>query len=142
MREYVRLQTAILLRRFAFQVNRAARSGDADSIHDLRVAIRRLSRCLGVFSQFYPGRSWKKIRRELADLMDAAGAVRDRDIALELLAAAGIPKSAAIVTRLQEERRKAGEELLLEIRRWKGRSFSRKWRIRLDLLPPTGPRSS
>lgn len=141
MREYVRLQTATLLRRFAFQVNRAARSSDADSIHDLRVAIRRLSRCLSVFSQFYPGRSWKKIRRELADLLDGAGAVRDRDIALELLASAGIPKSAAIVTRLQEERRKAGKELLLEIRRWKGRSFSRKWRIRLDLLPTSSRRS-
>jgi CHAD domain-containing protein len=135
MREYVRLETAILLRRFAFQVNRAARSGDADSIHDLRVAIRRLSRCLSVFSQFYPDRSWKKIRRELADLVDRAGAVRDRDIALELLVASGIPRRAAIVTRLQEERRKAGQELLLEVRRWKRRGFSRKWRIRLDLLP-------
>lgn len=135
MREYARLQTAILLRRFAFQVNRAARSCDADSIHDLRVAIRRLSRCLKVFSQFYPGRSWKKIRRELGDLLGGAGAVRDRDIALELLVDAGIPKSAAIVTRLQEERRKAGQELLLEVRRWKHRGFSRKWRIRLDLLP-------
>ncbi|HEV3197727.1 MAG TPA: CHAD domain-containing protein [Bryobacteraceae bacterium] len=135
MREYVRLQTAILLRRFAFQVNRAARSGDADSIHDLRVAIRRLSRCLRVFAQFYPDRSWKKIRRELADLMERAGAVRDLDITLELLAAAGIPKRAAIVTRLQTERRKAGQELLLEVRRWKRRGFSRKWRTRLDLLP-------
>jgi CHAD domain-containing protein len=134
MREYVRLQTAILLRRFAFQVNRAARSGDADSIHDLRVTIRRLSRCLKAFSQFYPDRSWKKIRRELADLLDRAGEVRDRDIALELLADFGMPKGATIITRLQEERRKAGQELLLEVRRWKRRGFSRKWRIRLDLL--------
>ena len=139
MREYVRLETAVRLRRFAFQVSRAARSGDADSIHDLRVAIRRLSRCLSVFSQFYPDRSWKKIRRELADLGDRAGAVRDRDIALELLAAAGIPAEAAIVTRLQAERRKAGQELLLEIRRWKGRAFSRKWRVRLE-LPADGVR--
>lgn len=134
MREYVRLETAILLRRFAFQVNRAARAGDADSIHDLRVAIRRLSRCLRVFSRFYPDGSWKKIRQELAELLDRAGAVRDRDIALELLAASGIPPSAAIITRLQEERRKAGQVLLLEIRRWRGRGFSRKWRIRLELL--------
>jgi CHAD domain-containing protein len=133
MREYVRLQTAILLRRFAFQVNRAARSGDADSIHDLRVAIRRLSRCLRVFSQFYPDRSWKKIRQELAQLLHGAGAVRDRDIALELLAASGIPRRAAIVTRLQAERRKAGQELLLDIRRWRSRGFSRKWRARLEL---------
>jgi CHAD domain-containing protein len=135
MREYVRRQTAILLRRFAFQVSRAARSGDADSIHDLRVAIRRLSRCLSVFSQFYPDRSWKKIRRELADLRDRAGAVRDCDIALELLTASGIPAGAGIVVYLQAERRRAGQELLLEVRWWKRRGFSRKWRIRLELSP-------
>jgi len=133
MREYVRQQTAILLRRFAFQVNRAARAGDAAAIHDLRVAIRRLSRCLRAFAEFYPDRSWKKIRNQLSTLMDAAGAVRDRDIALELLAEAGIPPNAAVVARLQVERRKAGHELLLEIRRWKGRSFSQKWRSRLGL---------
>jgi CHAD domain-containing protein len=133
MREFVRLETAVLLRRFAFQVNRAATSGDADSIHDLRVANRRLSRCLRVFSQFYPDPSWKKIRRALADLRDLAGAVRDLDIALELLAASGISPEAAIMTQLQAERRQAGQALVLEVRRWKSRGFSRKWRIRLGL---------
>jgi len=133
MREHVRLQTAVLLRRFAFQVNRAARTGDAESIHDLRVAIRRLSRCLRVFSQFYPDGTWKKIRRQMGTLMDAAGAVRDRDIALELLEAAGIPKGAAVVRRLEADRRKAAADLMLEIRHWKGRDVSQKWRRRLEL---------
>jgi CHAD domain-containing protein len=133
MRDYARLQTAILLRRLAYQLNRAASDGDADSIHDLRVAIRRLSRCLRVFAPFFPNDSWKKIRRRLAELMEAAGRVRDRDIALQLLAEAGIPPRAVIATRLAGERRKASHELLLEIRRWKGRNFSRKWRSRLEL---------
>ena len=44
MREYVRVQTGILLGGVAFQVNRTARTGDAEAIHDLRVAVRRLSR--------------------------------------------------------------------------------------------------
>lgn len=132
MREYARLQTAILLRRLAFQVNRASKAGDADSIHDLRVAIRRFSRCLRVFSQFFTGPSWKKIRRQLGELMEAAGEVRDRDIALALLAEAAIPPHAAIVTRLAAERRKAGRELLVEISRWKRRG-SRKWRSQLEL---------
>jgi len=133
MRDYARLQTAILLRRLAYQLNRAAHNGDADSIHDLRVAIRRLSRCLRVFASFFPRDSWKKIRGQLAELMQVAGRVRDRDIALQLLAEAGIPARAAIATRLATERGKASHELLLEIRRWKGRSFSRKWRGRLEL---------
>jgi CHAD domain-containing protein len=133
MRDYARLQTAILLRRLAYQLNRAARNGDAESIHDLRVAIRRLSRCLRVFSPFFPDGSWKKVRHRLAELMEAAGKVRDRDIALQLLAEAGIPARAAVATRLAGERRKVSHELLLEIRRWKGRNFSRKWRSRLEL---------
>jgi CHAD domain-containing protein len=133
MREYVRLQTAVLLRRFAFQVTRTSKSVDAESIHDLRVAIRRFSRCLRVFSDFYPGRSWKKIRTQLGKLMDVAGAVRDRDIALELLAEAGIAKSAAIVPQLQAERRQAARDLIGELRRWKRRDFSQKWRGKLGL---------
>jgi len=123
MRDYARLQTAILLRRLAYQLNHAAHHSDADSIHDVRVAIRRLSRCLRVFAPFFPGDSWKKIRRRL----------RDRDIALQLLAEAGIPPRAGVATRLAAERRKASRELLFEIRRWKSRNFSRKWRSRLEL---------
>lgn len=132
MREYVRLETAMLLRRLAFQMNRTAGNGDTDSIHDLRVAIRRLSRCLRVFAPFYPDGSWKKIRRQLSGLLKAAGAVRDRDIALALLAEAGITPRATVAARLAEERRAAAHDLLLEIRRWKSRNFFRKWRSRLE----------
>jgi CHAD domain-containing protein len=133
MLDYARLHTAILLRRLAFQVTRAARSSDPDSIHDLRVAIRRLSRCLRVFSQCYPGDSWKQCRRQLAGLLRAAGRVRDRDIAIEMLEKAGIPGRAAIVARLKAERQKNGRGLLGEIRRWNKRGFSRKWRAALEL---------
>jgi CHAD domain-containing protein len=133
MREYVRLQTGILLRSLASQVNRTARTGDAGAIHDLRVAIRRLSRCLRVFAQFYPGRSWKQMRRRLADLMDACGSVRDHDIAIGLLETAGVPAASPLVRRLDEERRVANRELRRELRRWKDRGFRRQWRARLEL---------
>ena len=133
MREYARRQTAILLGRLALEINRSARGGSADAIHDLRVAIRRLSRCLRSFSQFYPGRWWKKARAQLSELLHTAGAVRDRDIALELLAQAGISGRAAIVTKLEAERTKASRELALEIRRWRERGFTRKWRGQLGL---------
>jgi CHAD domain-containing protein len=133
MREYAVLQTAVLLRRLAFQVNRAAKSGEAEALHDLRVAIRRFSRALRAFAQFFPGGSGKKVRRQLAHMMDSAARVRDRDIALGLLAEAGIPPRSAIVTRLATERRHASQDLLLELRRWRTRSFSRKWRGQLEL---------
>ena len=131
MREFALLQTAVLLRRLAFEVNRAAKNGNDMAIHDLRVAIRRFSRCLRVFAQFYPGKSWKKIRRQLADLMEAAGAVRDLDIALQLLAEAGAP---SLDTRL-DERRRANAHLQQELRRFRTRNLFRKWRSQLELRP-------
>jgi len=133
MRDYARLQTATLLRRMAFQLNRAERHTDATSVHDLRVSIRRLSRCLRTFAPLYPDHYWKKIRRELAALMQSAAAVRDRDIAIELLGQAGISRRAAVITHLEAERRRAAHDLSLEIRRWKSHDTSRKWRSRLEL---------
>jgi len=133
MREYARRQTAALLQGLAAEIGRAAREQSADAIHDLRVAIRRLSRCLRSFAQFYPSRSWKKARAQLSELLHAAGAVRDRDIALELLAEAGISGRAAIAARLEAERLKARRELALEIQRWHDRDFTAKWRSQLEL---------
>jgi CHAD domain-containing protein len=133
MSDYALQQTAILLRRLAFQANRAARTGDAESVHDLRVAIRRLSRCLRAFSQFYPDNSWKKVRHSLHALMAMAGSVRDRDIAAEVLALAGVPAGAVVYRQLAAERRKAAQELTAELRHWKQRSLSRKWRQKLGV---------
>src|ERR1035438_5259860 len=50
---------------------RSERHTDPDSVHDLRVAIRRLSRCLRTFAPLYPDGYWKKIRRELGVLMES-----------------------------------------------------------------------
>jgi len=133
MRDYARLQTANLLRRLAFQTSRAAQSGDAEAIHDLRVAIRRVGACLRAFAQFYPDRCPKRIRRRLGEMMDLAGAVRNLDITLDLLREAGLPPKAPLATRLRDERRRAWGRLEREIRAWKSRAFSRKWRSRLEI---------
>jgi CHAD domain-containing protein len=133
MRDYARLQTAILLRRFAFQVNRTARNTDADSIHDLRTSIRRLSQCLRVFADFYPEDAGKKLRRQMRDLMSAAGSVRDLDIAVELAVKSGVASDAPLIQSLETERRQSARRLALQARRWNNKDFSRKWRARLEL---------
>ena len=133
MRDYVRQQTALLMNRLSIAVNRAARDGDEQAIHDIRVAMRRLSRCLKVFAAFYPDGSWRKIRRRIAGLMTAAGAVRDCDIAIELAIRAGVPRRSAVVLQLAAHRRKTGRDLLLEVRRWKQRNYARQWHSRLEL---------
>jgi CHAD domain-containing protein len=92
-----------------------------------------LSGCLRTFSDFYPARARKRVRRRLRELMDAAGAVRDRDIAAKILKLAGVPEDAAAFERLREERGEAARQLSRELQHWKQRSFSREWRGELGL---------
>jgi len=114
-------------------VKRTDEGADADSVHDLRVAIRRLSRALRSFAQFFSGKQWKRIRKELSQLMDAAAAVRDNDVALELIDKAGAGKRARVALTLQARRREAEAELREELQNWQGRGFSREWREALEL---------
>jgi CHAD domain-containing protein len=133
MRDYTRLETAALLRRLATQVERAAQSADEEAVHDLRVVIRRLSRCLRVFAQFFPGNSARKLRGRLRELMEAAGAVRDLDIAIGLLKQAGLPARAPMLVRFSIERRKSARRLSSVLRRWRRRRL-RQWSRRLEVM--------
>ena len=61
MREYALSQTAYLLRHLSAQIARLQETGrdqDAEAIHGLRVAIRRLRQCLLIFRQLYPDDCW------------------------------------------------------------------------------------
>jgi len=131
MRTYALDLTAKLLDGLWAEVKRASASGDAAAVHDLRVAIRRLSRCLRVFAQFYRRGSWQKVRRRLSSMLHLAGAVRDRDIALMMLFEAGVSRRASVVLQMEKERRQAERRLLAEIRRWRRRAVPARWRRQL-----------
>ena len=133
MRKFAHLQVDALLRRLAAQLKRTAETADAESVHDLRVAIRRLSRALRSFAQFFPAKQWKRIRKELSNLMEAAAAVRDNDVALELVEKAGAAERARVALTLQARRGEAEAELREELRNWQGRGFAREWREALEL---------
>jgi CHAD domain-containing protein len=133
MKQFAHSQVSTLLQRLAAQVKRTADVADADSVHDLRVAIRRLSRALRSFAQFFPGKQWKRIRRELSNLMDAAAAVRDSDVALELIERAGAAQRARVALTLQARRREAEAGLREELQSWQGRGLAREWREALEL---------
>lgn len=133
MHDYARQETADLIDRLAQAMNSALPTADAGAIHDIRVVIRRLRGCLRLFAPFYPDRYWKKIRHRLSGLMAAAAAVRDCDIALELLQEAGISPRTVLVTELISERRKAGRDLEAELRRWHRQNLLHEWKSRLEL---------
>ena len=133
MRKHALEQARVLLRRFAYQVNRVSRSGGTDEIHDLRVAIRRFSQCLRVFAQFFPAAKQKRIRKRLRKVMGLAAAVRNCDVALQLAREAGVGEAGATARTLERKREEAMGLLAETLQRWARRDFSRKWRAQLEL---------
>lgn len=125
--------TGRMLRRFEFEMNRAARTGSAESIHDLRVAIRRLSQGLRLFRQFFPRGAHKRIRRALKTITAQAARVRNCDVALELLDKAGLAADSPLAERLRGERDAASRALRAALTRWSRRGAWRKWREALGL---------
>jgi len=133
MRAYAQQQTRTLLRRLAYQVNQTERLGDADAVHDLRVAIRRFTQCLRVFHQFFPKSEARKIRHKLKLIMQAASDVRDHDITLDLLKDAGFPKKSKPGAAIDKQRKTAEKKLMDVIHRSSRNNSSSKWRTKLEL---------
>lgn len=133
LREHVRSHTATLLRRLAFQVRQASVRGDEDSIHDLRVSIRRLRECLRTFEDLFPASPRKKVRAELKKLMKSAERVRSADIALSLLEKAGLDEAAPLLLEIREQRLVYSSALQEDLKVLGSRPYTRTWREALGL---------
>ena len=68
---------------------RAADGTDADAVHDMRVASRRLREALRLFAAVYPRREFKRWQRRVRDVTRALGPVRDSDVFAEEFARFG-----------------------------------------------------
>jgi CHAD domain-containing protein len=56
---------------------------DADAVHDMRVATRRMRAALRLMEAYEQGKTFDRVRREARDLAHALGAVRDLDVLIE-----------------------------------------------------------
>lgn len=63
----------------------ASLTADADAIHDLRVAIKRMRALAKVFDAIVPGGTGRKRVRKLRDLFRAAGAIRDFQVQQQIV---------------------------------------------------------
>ncbi|MGB4592915.1 MAG: CHAD domain-containing protein [Coriobacteriia bacterium] len=64
-----------------FELEAAARGGaDADAVHDMRVASRRLREAMRLLSPLYPGREMRSRYRQVRRITRALGPVRDADV--------------------------------------------------------------
>ena len=127
--QYVRVQTTVLIRQVHEQSHRVEIDTSDEAIHDLRVAIRRLSETLRVFKDLFPGGAAKAVRKDLKTAMRRAGRTRNCDIARELMAKARMPASAE----LTDDRDQAAKDLADMLSRWNKKARSQKWQEHLHV---------
>jgi CHAD domain-containing protein len=132
---YAREQISGRLGRLAVQAHAVAERPEPESVHDLRVAIRRFAQGLRVFASLLPPAETRRIRKRLRKLMSAAGALRDRAITIELLKEADLKNDDPLLRKLASERKRAEAVLVEEVRKLHRRDFSAKWRAALQLVP-------
>ncbi len=95
-----------------------AKDFDADAVHDMRVASRRLRTAMQTFRPCFPRKSYREHYQRITGLADALGRVRDRDVQLDELKAdlERLPKDqrsgvAALAETLHAERKAARADL-------------------------------
>jgi CHAD domain-containing protein len=109
---YAESKLAPRLKKISSTLRRAAKaSEDPDHIHNLRVAIRRFTQALRVFKDLLDRARVRKMRRRLKKIMDLCGAVRNCDVALEVLRAAHIPANGPIHKRVRKTRSRIADDL-------------------------------
>ena len=132
MKKFARLRTMERLKTLDEEVRSASRHPeDAEAIHDVRVAIRRFVQCLKIFRQFLDEQNSRKIRRRLKKLMDQCAAVRNCDIALDLLREAGVDDE-AVLKAIEGNRTGAENTLIHSLKRWRRKSIGKTWPGRLE----------
>jgi len=93
-------------------------TSDAERVHAMRVATRRLRAAMEIFAPCFPRKRHRRVLREVKAIAAALGERRDRDVAIEALerylggvqAADGVGVDGLLVT-LRAEQRHANEEL-------------------------------
>jgi CHAD domain-containing protein len=109
---YAEAKLAERLKKVSSTLCRAAKdSEDPDNIHDLRVAIRRFTQALRVFKDMLDRGRVRKMRRRLKKIMDLCGAVRNCDVAVEVLHDARVPAAGAVYKRVRKTRSRTARDL-------------------------------
>ena len=108
---FVARSTATRVAAAEAQLERARNDRSADAIHDLRVAFRRLLSVLNCFERTMHRARTKRLRKAAKSVLAAGGAVRDRDIALDLAQEAGLDPDTQLCRTLERQRALRQKEL-------------------------------
>ena len=132
MRDFARAKTTDLLEEFVAALNVAERAPDVETVHKVRVAIRRLQQGLRLFRPYLSKKGVEKMKAELREIMDVAGELRNRDIAVELVKDAK-EGSEILIEELLAQRAEFDQEFANLLRSYAKPDLSREWRSKLGL---------
>lgn len=115
------------------QLVRARGDLGPETVHDLRVAARRLQYTLDSFRELLEGGKVRQLRKRVKRLLSAGGSVRDRDVALELAGDYGLAATSPVAKSLLRQREKAADKLKKQIHRPRYVEFAVRWADQLWL---------
>lgn len=121
------------------EIEGAAAGLGADQVHDLRVAIRRLREGVRVFTPLGAAERADHLLKRLKGLMEAAAAVRDLDIAMELGGASGLARDGALMAEFLASREEAREELASLVEKAAKAKFTERLRTLPELREDQTP---
>jgi CHAD domain-containing protein len=98
-----------------------------DPVHDLRVAIRRLSQALRMFAHLFDAKEARRMRRSLKPVLDAAAVARDLDVGEELLLQEGLLDTHPLLSGMRAERERAALALLGRVYLLKSEDLPTQW---------------
>ena len=124
---FVARSTATRVAAAAAQLERARNDHSADAVHDLRVAFRRVLSVLTCFERTLSRARTKRLRKAARTVLAAGGAVRDRDIALDLAREAGLDPDAELCRALERQRALRQKELRSLLAELEPRDLAELW---------------
>lgn len=133
--EYAAAQVGKLLRKTGREARRCQADPSEDAAHDLRVTIRRFHQAMETFAAAIPKRAREEAWRKARELLKAAGALRDVDIARELLRDSKRPEKDAMLELLHRERFFREIDLRAAAAKWRDRRSVPKLLQRLQAKP-------
>jgi CHAD domain-containing protein len=114
---------------------------DSDSVHDLRVALRRCRTMADALTEVNPSPGWKKLKKSTRDLFQALGQLRNTQVAKEWVKKLGAAKDPLrkrllkVLDEKEKEAQKIAEKTLAQFDRKEWKKWSRKFPSKAAFFP-------
>jgi len=131
----------VWMERVLERTDRVRENGDADGVHDLRVALRRCRTIAEASSEVNPSPGWRKLKRATRNLFHDLGDLRDTQVQHTLvkkLGATGDPVRKhllRVLSRQEEKQRQASQKALDKFDRKEWKKLTRKLAAKSRFFP-------